>query len=162
MAGFFWFLIGAGSATIWGQHKQWHEQHPEVGFWSNWNDRRKGLSCPSQQATPQIQNEAQMEKAPPTPAHTYQDAMMQQQASAPQKSSQSEWQSWGPWGSRQQQHGDSFKQWDERDFQKMRTKAQDAMADMGEATLDTLMATILAAKTKLAEQKERRAPDEKH
>ncbi|KAF8905405.1 hypothetical protein CPB85DRAFT_1437351 [Mucidula mucida] len=49
----------------------------------------------------------------------------------------------------------------ERDFRQLRNQAGDAMTELSEATLDTLMTTIQAAKAKLADRRIQREAEEK-
>ncbi|KIY68240.1 hypothetical protein CYLTODRAFT_453764 [Cylindrobasidium torrendii FP15055 ss-10] len=168
MGGFFWFLVGAGTATIWGQHKQWHEQHMgsgeahPYGPWGGYCERRKAAYYAQHGAPPRGEASTPPLVEPAYPSQPYTSPPVQQQSAPAQQPQQPPREAapyeWPPWGRQQES---PLKSWDERDFRKMRTQAEDAMTDMSEATLDTLMATILAAKTKLADRKIQREAEEK-
>lgn len=113
MGGFFWFLIGAGTATIWGRNHQWQD--------------RMGPQCDRRREQPASQ---QWGPAPPaTPAEPAPQAPVPQswgmwgRPAEKADNALPQAQAWGPWG-RQDGKASEFKPWTEQDVRKFRQDAE--------------------------------------
>ncbi|KAJ7634121.1 hypothetical protein DFH06DRAFT_678938 [Mycena polygramma] len=125
-----WFLIGAASATFWSHHKEAHRQTHERYFGHCFR--------------------------PPVPAHRPADPQPEEWRprdipsainNIPPSSL--------PWGY-PESHRD--RQWEEekQKIQAMGRQAEDVMAKLSEATLDSIMSSMEALKVKLAEHRAQR------
>ncbi|KAG7440797.1 uncharacterized protein BT62DRAFT_1080650 [Guyanagaster necrorhizus] len=153
MGGFFWFLIGAGTATIWSHHHrnqpgfcgrtEYTEGYERRGYgpWGHgWHGRSDGQN--QKPRSDDLDRDAAPPPAPPPPAHPPvaegQAYTMERQAYTEPPSSV-----------------------DKERLRELSRQAGDAMSELSEATLDSLMSTILVAKNKLADRRIQRDLEEK-
>ncbi|KAF9022818.1 hypothetical protein BDZ89DRAFT_1137113 [Hymenopellis radicata] len=154
--GFFWFLIGAGTATMFTKHQQYHQRQQDAyGPGPSPSCRRHAVPPPSPNPSPAPN------AAPPSGwgwgAGPVTQAVEQQQQ--PQSHPQPpRYEGRGFWGRRDAPPSSPEDR--ERDFRQLRNQAGDAMTEFSEATLDTLMTTIQAAKAKLADRRVQREAEE--
>ncbi|KAK0186413.1 hypothetical protein F5146DRAFT_1227066 [Armillaria mellea] len=155
MGGFFWFLIGAGTATIWSHNHRnqpgfcGRTEYTEGGYerrgFGPWGHGWHGRFDAQNQNPHRDSRGEDLDKAPaPAPAPT-QPPVMEQQGYTTERQAYSE-----PPPSP-----------DKERIRELSRQAGDAMSELSEATLDTLMSTILAAKNKLADRRIQRDLEEK-
>ncbi|KAK0436832.1 uncharacterized protein EV420DRAFT_234540 [Desarmillaria tabescens] len=153
MGGFFWFLIGAGTATLWSHNHRnqpgfcGRTEYTEGGYerrgfgpWGHgWHGRYDG-----QNQNPRDRHD-DLDAAPaPSPAPA-QPPVAEAQAYATETQTYTE-----PPSSP-----------DKERIRELSRQAGDAMSELSEATLDSLMSTILAAKNKLADRRIQRNLEDK-
>ncbi|KAJ7449590.1 hypothetical protein FB451DRAFT_1566921 [Mycena latifolia] len=127
-----WFIIGAASATVWMTHKECHRHTHERYFGHCF----RPPIPPMQTRTPADPQEWRPRDIP---------AAINNMPPAPPL----------PWGY-PESHRD--RQWEEekRKLQAIGQQAEDVMAKLSEATLDSVMSTMEALKLKLAEHRAQR------
>ncbi|KAK0199716.1 hypothetical protein DFS33DRAFT_186214 [Desarmillaria ectypa] len=148
MGGFFWFLVGAGTATLWSHNHRnqpgfcGRTEYTEGGYerrgfgpWGHgWHGRYDGQN---QNQKPRDDLDANPAPAQP-PVREGQGYTTERQVYTEPPSSP-----------------------DKERIRELSRQAGDAMSELSEATLDTLMSTILAAKNKLADRRIQRDLEEK-
>ncbi|KAJ6581378.1 hypothetical protein B0H19DRAFT_1114925 [Mycena capillaripes] len=132
-----WFIIGAASATFWNHHKEAHRQTHERYFGHCFR--------------PPVQS---IQRPPDGQAVSNQEAPQWRPRDIPNTINNIPPASL-PWGY-PESHRD--RQWEEekQKIQAIGRQAEDAMAKLSEATLDSIMGSMEALKTKLAEHRAQR------
>ncbi|KAF9453618.1 hypothetical protein P691DRAFT_719478 [Macrolepiota fuliginosa MF-IS2] len=139
-----WFLIGAGTATWWIKHR-------DVHHFSQWGHCRR-LAIENATANANMSTTAQPANGSPESSFSFKDIPRTINNIPPAAAS---W-NWG-WGERKE----AQKYQEEQDnLAELRRQATDAMTEMTEATLDSILAGAEALKVKLAESREQRKKQE--
>ncbi|KAK0216806.1 hypothetical protein IW262DRAFT_1463747 [Armillaria fumosa] len=137
MGGFFWFLIGAGTATIWSHNTTGTKLGSVDGRSTRKEDTNgEDLGRGDMDGMAGSMDRIRILSQPP---------VMEQQGYTTERQAYSELPP-SP---------------DKERIRELSRQAGDAMSELSEATLDTLMSTILAAKNKLADRRIQRDLEEK-
>ncbi|KAH7917608.1 hypothetical protein BV22DRAFT_1200257 [Leucogyrophana mollusca] len=147
----FWFIVGAGAATFWHCSREMRDR------------RGQYFSCVMQQRRIDAQaaaaNAALMPPTIPTPPD-YTQKPYEDNAPRPDK--------WGwraSWGARE---GDGTVGWNQQEWEEnkermknLQKRAEDAMVDMSESTLESIVSTAESLKAKLAEHRAQQKQQQK-
>ncbi|KAK0234950.1 hypothetical protein EDD85DRAFT_62342 [Armillaria nabsnona] len=155
MGGFFWFLIGAGTATIWShnhrnqpgfcgrtEYTEGGHERRAFGPWGHgWHGRFDG-----QNQNPHRDGHRDDLDATPAPAPSPAQPLVTEGQG---------------YITERQAYSEPPPSPDKERIRELSRQAGDAMSELSEATLDTLMSTILAAKNKLSDRRIQRDLEEK-